>query len=138
MLSSTALWGTSAGGWEDLRFLPESGEFRHGLHPQLGGCDASPPSALGYLSALQSACPRASRSRELPLWFLIAHKQGWSYLFVRSARPAESHWFFSKAVLIDANDFCREDADLFTASLRTIEPLKPVRPACSDPITLTR
>lgn len=48
------------------------------------------------------------------------------------------YWFFSKVLLIDANDFCSEDADLSTATLRTIEPLKPVSPACSDPINMMR
>jgi len=45
---------------------------------------------------------------------------------------------FSKVSLIATNDFCRLEADLPTAALRTIEPLKPVRPACSDPITMMR
>ena len=45
---------------------------------------------------------------------------------------------FSSISLITASDFCSEETERPTATLRTIEPFTPVRPACSEPMALIR
>lgn len=52
----------------------------------------------------------------------------------RSGRP----YLLSRVSLIAASDFLREEAERSTATFRTIDPLKPVRPACSEPIAIMR
>ncbi len=47
-------------------------------------------------------------------------------------RPCSSVFFMA------VSDFCRVEADRSTATMRTIEPLNPVKPACSDPMILMR
>ena len=45
---------------------------------------------------------------------------------------------FSKLFFRSPNHFSRKEAACFTALLRMIDPLKPVKPACVDPIALRR
>ena len=46
--------------------------------------------------------------------------------------------FDSRMSLIAASDFSSDEAERPTATLRTMDPLTPVRPACSEPISLIR
>src|SRR5215213_99797 len=45
---------------------------------------------------------------------------------------------FSRMFLTVVRESCRDDTDRLIATFRMIDPLNPVRPACSDPSILTR
>ena len=47
-------------------------------------------------------------------------------------------YLLSRESLMAMSDFLREEAERSTATFRTIDPLKPVRPACSEPMAIMR
>ena len=56
-----------------------------------------------------------------------------------AAKPnPEAYWLDSKVFFIAVSDFWRCETDRPTAAFRTIDPLAPVRPACSEPRTMIR
>ena len=56
----------------------------------------------------------------------------------RAATQALSYCLASRMFLIATSDFSSEDAVRPTATFRTMDPLTPVSPACSEPIALIR
>ena len=55
-----------------------------------------------------------------------------------SGSPAANHGLASSALLMFVSAFCKFETDRPTAAFRTIVPLRPVRPCCSDPIAMMR
>jgi len=51
---------------------------------------------------------------------------------------SEAYWLPSSVFLMDVSAFCRFETDRPTAAFRTIDPLTPVRPACSEPMAMIK
>ncbi len=76
------------------------------------------------------SCSRPMRSsRETGVAVSFLSRIGWS---------PEAYWLPCIVSLMAARPFWRSETARPTAAFRTIDPLKPVRPACSEPKALIR